>query len=89
MKATHLPAPDAPREEVVQRALEMIYNTCPFDVIGYPAMTVPCALSENLPVGMMLVGGRWSETTLLRAARAFEAMETYGAVHTEGVKSAG
>lgn len=77
MKATPLPAADAPREEVVARALEMIPNTAPFDVSGHPAMTVPCGLSDGLPVGMMLVGRRWEEETVLRAARAFEQTGTY------------
>lgn len=80
MKATPLPAPDAPREEIVQRALEMIYNTCPFDVTGHPAMNVPCTLSDDLPVGMMLVGKYWDEATVLRAAHAFEQTGTYGNV---------
>jgi amidase len=71
MKATKLPGPDATREEYLMRALEMIANTCPFDVTGHPAMNVPCAMSEGLPVGMMLVG-RWGEDdTVLRAADAF------------------
>jgi len=87
MKATPIPEPDSPREEVVQRALEMIQNTCPFDVVGYPAMSVPCALSEGLPVGAMLVGKRWNETTILKAARAFEETGTY-TVRPESVKSA-
>jgi amidase len=77
MKSTPLPAADAPREEVVARALEMIPNTAPFDVSGHPAMTVPCGLSDGLPVGMMLVGRRWEEETVLRAARAFEQTGTY------------
>lgn len=77
MKATPLPAADAPREEIIARALEMIPNTAPFDVSGHPAMTVPCGHSEGLPVGMMLVGKRWDEATVLRAARAFEQTETY------------
>ncbi|MDP9426653.1 MAG: amidase family protein [Actinomycetota bacterium] len=51
MKATPIPAPDAPREEVVPRALEMIHNTCALDVTGLPSMTVPCGDSEGLPVG--------------------------------------
>jgi amidase len=77
MKATPLPPADAPREEVVARALEMIFNTCPFDVTGHPAMTVPCGLSEGLPVGLMLVGKKWDEPTVLRAAHAFEQTGTY------------
>ena len=89
MKATPIPAPDAPREEGVQRALEMIHNTCPFDVVGYPSMTLPCGLSEGLPVGAMLVGGSWNEASILKAARAFESTGTYDVTHREGVKSAG
>jgi amidase len=88
MKATPIPEPDAPHEEVVQRALEMIHNTCPFDVVGYPSMTVPCGFSEGLPVGAMLVGGSWDEAKILKAARAFEAAGSYDATRPEGVKSA-
>ncbi len=77
MKATPIPAPDASREEIVGRALEMIHNTCPLDVTGHPAMNIPCGLSDNLPVGAMLVGRRWEETTILGAARTFERSDTY------------
>jgi amidase len=88
MKATPIPKPGAAREEVVQRALEMIHNTCPFDVVGYPSMSVPCGLSEGLPVGAMLVGGSWTEAKILRAARAFEASGSYDTPRPEGVESA-
>jgi amidase len=79
LKATKLPAPDAPVEEVVARALEMVPNTAPFDVSGHPAMNVPCGTSEGLPVGMMLVGRKWDEETVLRAAHAFERTGAYDA----------
>jgi amidase len=72
LKATRIPAADAPLEEQVARALEMIPNTAPFDVTGHPAMNVPCAMSEGLPVGMMLVGRHGGERTILRAADAYE-----------------
>ena len=72
LKATPLPSADAPLEEYVARALEMIPNTAPFDVTGHPAMNVPCAMSDGLPVGMMLVGRHGDEATILRAADAFE-----------------
>jgi amidase len=72
LKATPIPAADAPLEEQVARALEMIPNTAPFDVTGHPAMNVPCAMSEGLPVGMMLVGRHDDERTILRAAHAYE-----------------
>ena len=72
LKATPIPAAEAPLEEQVARALEMIPNTAPFDVTGHPAMNVPCAMSEGLPVGMMLVGRHGDERAILRAAHAYE-----------------
>jgi amidase len=72
LKATKIPPPDASREEYVARALEMIPNTCPFDITGHPAINVPCGMSEGLPVGMMLVGRLGEDSTVLRAADTFE-----------------
>ncbi len=72
MKATPIPAQDAPLALYCQRAFEMLANTSPFDVTGHPAMSVPCALSYGLPVGMMLIGGRYQESAIYRAAHAFE-----------------
>jgi amidase len=72
MKATPLPPADASREVYVQRAFEMIANTCPFDATGHPAMSLPCGLAEGLPVGLMLVGRHFDEPTIYRAAHAFE-----------------
>ncbi len=70
--ATLIPPADAPREIYVDAALNMQHNTCPFDVSGHPAFTIPCAKVDGLPVGMMLVGKHFDETTLLSAAKAFE-----------------
>jgi amidase len=51
----------------------MIGNTCPFDASGHPAMSLPCGIADELPIGLMLVGKRYDEATVLRAADAFEA----------------
>lgn len=72
MKATELPPPDAGRELIVQRSFEMLDNVVPFDVTGHPAMNVPCAVSDGLPIGMMLVGRWWDEPALYRLGHAFE-----------------
>jgi amidase len=69
--ATKIPAADAPREERMTLALNMQHNTCPFDVSGHPAFTVPCGLVDGLPVGMMLVGRHMEEAALIAAAQAF------------------
>ena len=72
MKATPLPPPDASLALYCQRAFEMLPNTAPFDVTGHPAMSVPCGMSNGLPIGMMLVSRHYNESTIYRAAAAFE-----------------
>lgn len=72
MKATPIPPQNAPLALWCQRGFEMLANTCPFDVTGHPGMSVPCGLSQGLPVGMMLIAKHWNESTIYRAAHAFE-----------------
>jgi amidase len=73
-RATEIPPADCSCEQYISLALNMVGNTCPFDVAGHPAITVPCAKVDDLPVGMMLIGRRFDEATVLRAAAAFEAL---------------
>jgi amidase len=72
MKAQPLPEPHCSREDYIARALEMINNTCPFDASGHPAMSVPCGMVDGLPIGMMLIGRKFDEPTILSASEAFE-----------------
>jgi amidase len=72
MKATPLPEENASLALYCQRAFEMLPNTSPFDVTGHPAMNIPCGMSQGLPIGMMLIGKHWNESTIYRAAHAFE-----------------
>ena len=81
MKPEELPGPDAPYDEIVNKALFNLVNTCTFDLTHHPAITVPCGRSDGLPIGLMLVGKHWEEETILRAAHAFEQTGTYGDVH--------
>lgn len=71
MKAQQIPPPDCALELYIQRAFEMIGNTAPFNG-GLPAMSVPCGLSEGLPIGLMLVGPHYGELKIYQAAHAFE-----------------
>src|SRR3954447_16178583 len=72
MKATPIPDQNAPLALYCQRGFEMLPNTCPFDVTGHPAMSIPCGMSHGLPIGMMLIGKHYNESTIYRAAHAFE-----------------
>ena len=72
IKATPLPASDAPREHYIDCAFNMFANTAPADICHHPAMAIPCGMSDGLPVSMMLTGKHFDEPTIYRAAFAFE-----------------
>jgi aspartyl-tRNA(Asn)/glutamyl-tRNA(Gln) amidotransferase subunit A len=46
--------------------------TIPSNLAGLPSMSLPCGLSEGLPVGLQLIGPQFSENTLFRIAHALE-----------------
>jgi amidase len=69
---TPLPPPDAPRDLYILRAFEMVPNTAPFNASGHPAMSIPCGMSDGLPIGLMLIGKYYDESVIYRAAAAFE-----------------
>ena len=46
--------------------------TIPANLSGMPAISIPCGLSDGLPVGFQLMGRLLDEATVLRAAAALE-----------------
>jgi aspartyl-tRNA(Asn)/glutamyl-tRNA(Gln) amidotransferase subunit A len=46
--------------------------TIPSNMAGLPSMSIPCGLSEGLPVGLQLIGPQFSENLLFRAGHALE-----------------
>lgn len=71
-KAQPLPENPSIKEYVMSGLSSMILNTAPTDVTGHPAVSIPCGVSDGLPVGMMLIGRDYEESTVLRAAHGFE-----------------
>ncbi|KIW02295.1 uncharacterized protein PV09_06442 [Verruconis gallopava] len=54
-------------------------NTCGFNVTGHPGLSIPIGFGEvdganggKMPIGMQIVGKRWDEETVLKAAKAWE-----------------
>ncbi|MFN8110925.1 MAG: Asp-tRNA(Asn)/Glu-tRNA(Gln) amidotransferase subunit GatA [Thermoleophilia bacterium] len=47
--------------------------TIPISLAGLPSISIPCGLSEGLPVGLQLAGPALSENALFAAAHALEA----------------
>jgi aspartyl-tRNA(Asn)/glutamyl-tRNA(Gln) amidotransferase subunit A len=48
------------------------FCTVPMPLAGIPAISIPCGLSDGLPVGFQLAGPAFSESQLLDAAHALE-----------------
>ena len=46
--------------------------TIPSNMAGLPGMSIPCGLSDGLPVGVQLVGPQFGENTLFRVGHALE-----------------
>ena len=46
--------------------------TIPSNLAGLPGLSIPCGLSEGLPVGLQLIGRQFSENLLFRAGHALE-----------------
>jgi len=42
------------------------------NLAGLPAISIPCGLVAQLPVGLQLIGKHFSESTLLNAAHAYQ-----------------
>ena len=60
------------KEDPVQMYLNDVF-TIPADMSGVPAVSVPCGFTAGgLPIGLQLIGKTLDETTVLRAAYAYE-----------------
>ena len=47
--------------------------TVSVNIAGLPAISIPCGVnSDNMPIGMQLIGNKFEEDKILRAAYAFE-----------------
>ncbi|HET8968234.1 MAG TPA: amidase, partial [Gaiellaceae bacterium] len=58
-------------EELLYR-LSVIPTNSPWTLAGLPVASVPCGFAAGMPVGLAVVGKRFAEATVLRAAHAFQ-----------------
>jgi len=55
------------------RGVHLHRFTCPFNLTGQPAISLPCGFdSQGLPIGLQIVGRPFDEETVLRVAHAYE-----------------
>jgi aspartyl-tRNA(Asn)/glutamyl-tRNA(Gln) amidotransferase subunit A len=69
-------------DDPLQMYLSDVY-TIPVNIAGLPALSVPCGFSEGLPVGLQFIGKPFAESTLLRAAYAYEQSTGFHKMHPQ------
>lgn len=72
----HQLAPDASFDETVIRGLGMIFNGSSADITGCPALSLPIAEHDGLPVGLQIIGKRFDDAKLISVASTWE--KTHG-----------
>jgi aspartyl-tRNA(Asn)/glutamyl-tRNA(Gln) amidotransferase subunit A len=58
-------------KDATQMYLSDIY-TLGVNLAGLPAMSIPCGLADNMPVGLHIIGKAWDESKLLNVAHKFQ-----------------
>ena len=60
------------------------YFTCPMNLAGIPAISLPCGFSKDmLPIGFQLAGPHLSEELLYRVAYVYEQQTSWHTMHPE------
>jgi len=55
--------------------------TIPVNIAGLPAISIPGGMSDELPVGLQFIGPQFGDTTVIRAAAAYELATTWHKNH--------
>lgn len=72
LEIAHLPVP-RPGDQSRPLARQYVGNTCPFNLLGWPALSLPCGFTRSgLPIGLQLAAGWGDDATVLRVAHAYE-----------------
>lgn len=69
---TRVPAPHIGTDPVTM-AQHLTAFTAPFDVTGFPAISLPCGFThEGLPIGLQIIGRAWDEARILQVAHQYQ-----------------
>ncbi len=79
-----LVAPTSPTPAFIQGERSDPYSmylcdvlTIPVNLAGLPGVSVPCGLTDGLPVGLQVIAPRMADALALRVAAAYEAVTTW------------
>ena len=75
-----------PRDPLAMYLTDVL--TIPSCVAGLPGLSIPCGLSEGLPVGLQLIGPQFAENTLYRVGHALEQALAFDSVPTSSMPPA-
>ncbi len=79
-----VPSTATPHDFVPQDQMQSYMSdicTVPANMAGLPAVSVPCGKdSNNLPIGMQLIGARQNEAVILNVAHQFELVTSFSAL---------
>lgn len=70
------PYPDKYYENHISTCYTYMVN-----VLGLPAASVPCGFIDGLPIGLQIIGPRFADTRVFRAAQAFARLQPWMAKH--------
>jgi aspartyl-tRNA(Asn)/glutamyl-tRNA(Gln) amidotransferase subunit A len=60
------------------------YFTCPMNLVGIPAISLPCGFTSNkLPIGFQLIGPHLSESLLYQVGHVYEQNTEWHTMHPE------
>ncbi|MDO5628961.1 MAG: amidase family protein [Mobilicoccus sp.] len=51
-----------------------VRTSAPGNLTGLPALSVPCAFADGLPIGLQIIGRPFAEATVLRIGAAWESL---------------
>ena len=64
------------KKEIIDKISRPIFSTVGFALVGLPAISIPCGFADikgtKLPIGLQIAGRPFAESTVLRAAFAYE-----------------
>ena len=72
LPTTPIPAPPIAGIDALEAARQLTCFTAPFNLIGLPALSVPCGWVGGLPFGVQMVARHWGEAKALQAGHSFE-----------------
>ena len=75
LPTTAVTAPLIEGKDAVEQAKLLTRFTAPFNLMGVPALSVPCGFTkQGLPIALQIVGEKWNEKGVLEAGYAYEEM---------------